>query len=137
MHVVPVCVSADRNGMSFPFLRYVYGNGGAKFRKKFAFCGKVEGNWVALRRGERSASWSPRRTTACWGKQPLLGVGVWEVWVLELKGTCKWVLVKDFIVQRDAVAAEMASRSVRSCTGLRRKADAPPSRARSRAFGKS
>ena len=35
------------------------------------------------------------------------------------------------------VAAEMASRRVRSCTGLRRKADAPPAMARSRAFGKS
>ena len=68
-----------------------------------------------------------------WG----LGVGVWEIWVLELKGACKWARVKDFIGQRAAVAAEMASRSVRSCTGLRRKADAPPSRARSRAFGKS
>ncbi len=68
-----------------------------------------------------------------WG----LGVGVWEIWVSELEGGCKWVRIKDFIVQRAAVAAEMASRSVRSCTGLRRKADAPPSRARSRAFGKS
>ena len=35
------------------------------------------------------------------------------------------------------VAAEMASRRVRSLTGLRRKADAPPAMARSRAFGKS
>ena len=30
-----------------------YGNGGAKLQKNFAFCEKFEGNWVALRRGER------------------------------------------------------------------------------------
>ena len=36
-----------------------------------------------------------------------------------------------------SVAAEMASRRVRSCTGLRRKADTPPAMARARAFGKS
>jgi hypothetical protein len=50
-----------------------YGNGGAKLQKNFAFCEKFEGNWVALRRGKRIASWSPRRPTACRGKQPLLG----------------------------------------------------------------
>jgi hypothetical protein len=49
------------------------GNGGAKLQENFAFCEKFEGNLVALRRGERIASWSPRRPTACRGKQPLLG----------------------------------------------------------------
>jgi len=44
---------------------------------------------------------------------------------------------KKFHLVAHAVAAEMASRRVRSCTGLRRKADAPPAMACSRAFGKS
>ena len=47
------------------------------------------------------------------------------------------VPIDQFHLVADALAAEMASRRVRSCTGLRRKADAPPAMARSRAFGKS
>ena len=120
----PIC-------MGFPCLLPTTETPGRSFRKRFGAGQKVQ------RIGGNSRCWGEWLKVLSWGDTGGWGVGVCEIWVLELKGTCKWVRIKDFIVQRAAVAAEMASRSVRSCTGLRRKADAPPSRARSRAFGKS